>query len=132
MCKFFIQKYCKIDDRPVKGLTTQTVSFLNEHFFSGNVRELENIIHRAILVSDTDLIEPGDLMIDGVAATGELPESSSDHGVESEPESIKGMEQKMIFNTLDQTEGNRTHAAKILGISVRTLRNKLNEYKEKK
>ncbi len=40
------------------------------------------------------------------------------------------MEQKMIFRTLDQTEGNRTHAAKILGISVRTLRNKLNEYKE--
>nr|WP_282959068.1 helix-turn-helix domain-containing protein [Desulfobacter hydrogenophilus] len=40
------------------------------------------------------------------------------------------MEEKMIFRTLDQTEGNRTHAAKILGISVRTLRNKLNEYKE--
>ncbi|MCP4764636.1 MAG: hypothetical protein GY870_22870, partial [archaeon] len=38
-------------------------------------------------------------------------------------------EQKMIFKTLDTTEGNRTHAAKILGISVRTLRNKLNEYK---
>jgi two-component system response regulator FlrC len=44
--------------------------------------------------------------------------------------SLKEMEQKMIFRTLDQTEGNRTHAAKILGISVRTLRNKLNEYKE--
>jgi two-component system response regulator AtoC len=42
------------------------------------------------------------------------------------------MEGKMIFKTLDQTSGNRTHAAKILGISVRTLRNKLNEYKEKK
>jgi len=40
------------------------------------------------------------------------------------------MEQKMIFTTLDKTEGNRTHAAKILGISVRTLRNKLNEYRE--
>ncbi len=45
--------------------------------------------------------------------------------------SLKEMEEKMIFKTLDRTEGNRTHAAKILGISVRTLRNKLNEYKAK-
>lgn len=53
-------------------------------------------------------------------------EASSD----TAPGSLKEMEQQMIFKTLDQTEGNRTHAAKILGISVRTLRNKLNEYKE--
>ena len=43
---------------------------------------------------------------------------------------MKEVEKKMIFRTLDQTNGNRTHAAKVLGISVRTLRNKLNEYKE--
>ncbi|MFO7886255.1 MAG: helix-turn-helix domain-containing protein, partial [Desulfobacteraceae bacterium] len=47
-----------------------------------------------------------------------------------EPGSLREMEEKMIFHTLDRTEGNRTHAAKILGISVRTLRNKLNEYKK--
>ncbi len=46
--------------------------------------------------------------------------------------SLKEMEEQMIYHTLDKTRGNRTHAAKILGITVRTLRNKLNEYKEKK
>lgn len=129
LCEFFIKKYCKIDGRNVKGLTKQAQTILNHHPFEGNVRELENVIHRAILLADSDLIQPEDLMID----MGELKNNQSgddiaqnlDHGAGS----LKEMEQKMIFKTLDTTEGNRTHAAKILGISVRTLRNKLNEYK---
>lgn len=130
LCRFFIKKYCKIDGRHVKGLTKQAISLLDRHPFSGNVRELENIIHRAVLLADSDLIEPYDLLIDMDESMGDLPELSEDQSPISEPGSLKGMEQKMIFKTLDQTEGNRTHAAKILGISVRTLRNKLNEYKE--
>ncbi len=131
LCKFFIQKYCKIDGRNVKGLTTQAMNLLYSHSFSGNVRELENIIHRAVLLANSDQISPEDLMIDIENTTGETAESFVNKGVEPEPSSLKGMEQKMIYKTLDQTEGNRTHAAKILGISVRTLRNKLHEYKEK-
>ncbi len=132
LCNFFVQKYCKIDGRHVKGLTKRAVSLLSRHFFPGNVRELENIIHRAVLLADSDLIEPNDLLIDGVEQKDDLTGPDADQGVGPEPSSLKEMEQKMIFKTLDQTEGNRTHAAKILGISVRTLRNKLNEYKEKK
>lgn len=131
LCEFFIKKYCKIDGRNVKGMTNQALSLLSRHPFSGNVRELENIIHRAVLLSNNDMIDPTDLMVD----MGELPvESSQDldnKGFNPEPSSLKEMEEKMIFKTLDKTEGNRTHAAKILGISVRTLRNKLNEYKER-
>jgi len=130
LCRFFIQKYCKIDGRSVKGLTNQAISLLMQHRFPGNVRELENIIHRAVLLADSDLICPHDLMIDGVSSNRPSADLSSAMDSEADPSSLKGMEQKMIFKTLDQTEGNRTHAAKILGISVRTLRNKLNEYKE--
>ncbi|MCK5837323.1 MAG: sigma-54-dependent Fis family transcriptional regulator, partial [Desulfobacula sp.] len=130
LCDFFIQRYCKIDGRHVKGMTKQAVSLLNRHPFPGNVRELENIIHRAVLLADSDRIEPEDLMIDRGESTKDLPEPDGDQDFGSEPNSLKEMEQKMIFKTLGQTEGNRTHAAKILGISVRTLRNKLNEYKE--
>ncbi|MBU1345113.1 MAG: sigma-54 dependent transcriptional regulator [Proteobacteria bacterium] len=130
LCEFFIQKYCKIDGRHVKGMTKQAESLLNRHPFAGNVRELENIIHRAVLLADSDLIEPKDLMIDSFESKGDLPDSVGDQGLGLEPSSLRDMEQKMIFQTLDQTEGNRTHAAKILGISVRTLRNKLHEYKE--
>ncbi len=131
LCEFFIIKYCKIDGRHVKGMTNQAMSLLNRHPFSGNVRELENILHRAVLLANSDLIEPSDLMIDMDEIQNEMPEVYGDKGLGPEPSSIKAMEEKMIYKTLDQTEGNRTHAAKILGISVRTLRNKLNEYKTK-
>ncbi|WP_320044024.1 sigma-54 dependent transcriptional regulator [uncultured Desulfobacter sp.] len=130
---FFIKKYCRIDARYVKGLTDQALSVLQSHDFPGNVRELENVIHRAVLLADNDKITPADLLMDDGA---DIPLADDDTGLESaanedfSPGSLKDMEQKMIFRTLDQTEGNRTHAAKILGISVRTLRNKLNEYKE--
>lgn len=130
LCDFFIQKYCKIDGRNVKGLTTQAASLLRSHSFSGNVRELENIIHRAVLLADAELIGPQDLMIDSRKEDDQMMESFVNTGDEAEPVSLKTMEQKMIYKTLDQTEGNRTHAAKILGISVRTLRNKLHEYKD--
>ena len=132
LCDFFIKKYCRIDARFVKGLTDQALSVLHSHGFPGNVRELENVIHRAVLLAQTNMITPSDLLMDDSANSSPAEdtdvESFADDGFSSG--SLKEMEQKMIFRTLDQTEGNRTHAAKILGISVRTLRNKLNEYKE--
>lgn len=130
LAKYFIQKYCKIDGRHVKGLTKQAGSILSSHSFPGNVRELENIIHRAVLLADSDLIEAGNLMMDISEDTIGIPEPDDSDTVESVPGSLRDMEQKMIYRALDQTDGNRTHAAKILGISVRTLRNKLHEYKE--
>ena len=132
LCRFFIKKYCKIDGRNVKGLTSSALAVLTRYPFSGNVRELENMIHRAILLTDSEHIEPKDLMMDSEPDEGgSLPDQVLVTGGEPMPLSLKEMEEKMIYKTLDQTEGNRTHAAKILGISVRTLRNKLNEYKEK-
>jgi DNA-binding NtrC family response regulator len=131
LCDFFIKKYCKIDGRDVKGMTKETISFLSGHTFDGNVRELENIIHRSVLLADSDYITPVDLMMEGGGSVmTPSSEPSSEASSDTAPGSLKEMEQQMIFKTLDQTEGNRTHAAKILGISVRTLRNKLNEYKE--
>ncbi len=132
LCDFFIKKYCRIDGRSVKGLTEEVSAILYSHPFPGNVRELENIIHRAVLLADAELITPADLLMEGY----DIPADTDDPNAEIPPAadlsagSLKEMEQKMIFRTLDQTEGNRTHAAKILGISVRTLRNKLNEYKD--
>jgi len=139
----FIRKYSILDARGVKSMTKPALELLRRQPFDGNVRELENIIHRAVLLTDTDRIDVQDLMIDGVlpehppghmgADTLEKNSGSVDssvgpvHGFPLSP--LKEMEEKMIFHTLDKTEGNRTHAAKMLGISVRTLRNKLNEYK---
>ncbi|MEH0019874.1 MAG: sigma-54 dependent transcriptional regulator [Desulfobacter sp.] len=131
LCDFFIKKYCRIDGRDVKGLTDEAATLLYNHGFPGNVRELENIIHRAVLLAEADMICPQDLLMEGVeAGISQVSPDPLETPVDMASGSLKEMEQKMIFKTLDQTEGNRTHAAKILGISVRTLRNKLNEYKE--
>ena len=131
LCDFFIKKYCRIDGRSVKGLTDEAASLLFSHGFPGNVRELENIIHRAVLLAESDYIQPQDLLMEGVdIADSQAMSGTGESAIDTASGSLKEMEQKMIFKTLDQTEGNRTHAAKILGISVRTLRNKLNEYKD--
>lgn len=132
LCDFFIKKYCRIDARSVKGLTDQALSVLVNHPFPGNVRELENVIHRAVLLAETEMITPSDLLMDDgadIPLADDAPAAEAVGDEDFSAGSLKEMEQKMIFKTLDQTEGNRTHAAKILGISVRTLRNKLNEYK---
>ncbi|MBW1676982.1 MAG: sigma-54-dependent Fis family transcriptional regulator [Deltaproteobacteria bacterium] len=125
----FIKKYNKIDGRNVKGLTEDAAQTLMCMHWPGNVRELENMMERAVLLCRGELIDRDALLI------GEKPKAAPEAGV---PElssipvgSLKEMEKRMIMHTLDQTNGNRTHAADILGISVRTLRNKLNEYREK-
>ncbi|MFO7751128.1 MAG: sigma-54 dependent transcriptional regulator [Desulfobacteraceae bacterium] len=127
---FFIKKYNRIDARSVKGMTDEALEFLGSRKFEGNVRELENILHRAVLLCDGEWIEKKDLFMEGSSARDEGEDTPREEFSDMAPGSLKEMEEKMIFHTLDSTEGNRTHAAKILGISVRTLRNKLNEYKK--
>ena len=91
---------------------------------------MENIIHRALLISDKEYIEPSDLLIEYQEHEKNTVQKGTGALYDMDGEPLKKMEEKMIFHTLDKTDGNRTHAAKILGISVRTLRNKLNEYKK--
>ncbi|NVL89808.1 MAG: sigma-54-dependent Fis family transcriptional regulator [Desulfobacterales bacterium] len=126
LADYFIKKYNKIDGRNVKGLTKDAARILMRMQWPGNVRELENIMERAVLLCRGKLIDKDDLFI------GENPKAAGVSEFSSVPAgSLKEMEERMILNTLNQTNGNRTHAAEILGISVRTLRNKLNEYREK-
>ncbi len=120
----FIKKYNRIDGRAVKGLTNDAAKSLVQMQWPGNVRELENLIERAVLLCQRDLIGKDDLF------WGEQPQVVANRSFPLTG-SLKEMERKMIFHTLDQTDGNRTHAAEILGVSVRTLRNKLNEYRKR-
>ena len=126
LAQHFIEKYNRLDGRNVKGLTEEVVELLMQKPWKGNVRELENVIERALLMCKGDLIQKDDLL------THDKSDAAEDVKLPFIPTvSLKEMEKKVIFSALDQTDGNRTRAADILGISVRTLRNKLNEYREK-
>jgi len=126
LANYFIEKYNRIDNRDVKGLTEEATDVLMQMQWKGNVRELENIIERAILMCKGNLIEKKDLFVN------ERNRQIEETRLPFIPTvSLKEIEKKVIFQALDETNGNRTHAAEILGISVRTLRNKLNEYKER-
>ncbi|MGE4518673.1 MAG: sigma 54-interacting transcriptional regulator [Desulfobacteraceae bacterium] len=131
LCRYFIEKYNKIDGKNVKGLTEQAQKKLLGLFFHGNVRELENIIRRGMLICSGELIDAADIVTAEEFSENEVSSSKPEHVAEDfSPKPLKEVEKEIIFRTLEETEGNRTHAAELLGISVRTLRNKLNSYRE--
>ncbi len=132
LAEYFIKKFNRVDGRDVKCLTKNAAGLLAGLRFKGNVRELENIIQRAVLLSDGDTIKSENIFMNKpVHDKTEVftPRERLSDDILASP--LKDVERKMIMHTLEKTGGNRTHAAKILEISVRTLRNKLNEYKGK-
>ena len=114
----FMMKYGGIKDATVD---TETRELLERYGWPGNVRELENVVHRSFALRGRLKILPADLFDHSI----DTPESSPTQAGQS----VDEMERKLIMSTLEQTNGNRTHAAKLLGISLRTLRNKLREYR---
>jgi DNA-binding NtrC family response regulator len=124
-------------------LTPQALSQLKTNSWRGNIRELFNVLERAAIVADGGVIEPAHLLLEeglGFAddAAGEYPAIVAHaQGEMSRPTSpdytvsVRAMEEQLIFKTLKQVQDNRTRAAKLLGISVRTLRNKLKQYRQK-
>lgn len=129
LTEHFIKKYSELNDIPVKPLSKKAAEMLQNYGWPGNVRELENTVHRAVLLSAGKEIEPEAIMLT------ETPEQPEETTVSSGTESMVGrtvadVEKDLIISTLKHTLGNRTHAANILGISIRTLRNKLKQYME--
>jgi DNA-binding NtrC family response regulator len=125
LAAYFQKKFAADYNRPVHSMSDSARAWLNQQEWRGNVRELKNRIERAVLITSRTDLEVEDFTGDEAEATGgKGPEEISWSSL-----SLRDMEEKMIFRALEETNGNRTHAAKMLGISIRTLRNKLNEYK---
>lgn len=103
-------------------LTADAYSRLNTWTWPANIRELENVLERAVVLAKSSLIGPDDIQFEAVV---------EDMALDFAPGmSLSEVEKRLIIQTLELTAQNRTRAAQMLGISIRTLRNKLNEYKE--
>ncbi|MDZ4320300.1 MAG: sigma-54 dependent transcriptional regulator [Phenylobacterium sp.] len=140
LAEFFVKKYAAANGVPEKPLSTEARRRLAAHRWPGNVRELENAMHRAVLLSvGEEITEDAVRLPDGQplspADAGARAAQAASFAAEAVQRSFVGqtvaeMEQQLIIDTLEHCAGNRTHAANILGISIRTLRNKLKEYTE--
>jgi len=139
----FMQRFARKHGVRVRGISPECLAALTAHHWPGNVRELQNVIERAvILCGDNGALEAENLGFSAAPATASgtsvstAPMSSSPSAKSAVPSapgggeimSLAELEKLHIFAALEKTNQNRTQAAKLLGISVRTLRNKLTEY----
>jgi DNA-binding NtrC family response regulator len=153
LAEMFVQKYSKANGMPPRPLSEGALDKLRAHSWPGNVRELENICHRAVLMASGNKIDAEAIILPSVTGAAmprpvpqTLPEPAPAHEpvteeqTASSPSSIPqknligrtvaSVERELILETLDHCLGNRTHAANILGISIRTLRNKIKQYSD--
>ncbi len=160
LASYFVNNYCKTYDISMLEFSEEAKAWLMEYDWPGNVRELQNLMERAVLLAGTGPIQKAHFLLDSetwpefdedeTIHSGDTSESSSNITASEEdgstassasseisPENpvldvlpLEVMERHMILRGLQQTAGNRTQAAQLLGISVRTLRNKLSEYRK--
>jgi two-component system, response regulator FlrC len=142
LAEHFVKKYAAANAVPVRPLSQEARRRLVAHRWPGNVRELENAMHRAVLLSVGPEIEEtairlpdGQPLAPAMIDSGRETATRAAQAAETAARSFVGqtvaqVEQQLIIDTLTHCLGNRTHAANILGISIRTLRNKLKEYTE--
>jgi len=149
LAEYFARKYAAANGLPERKLSSGALEALRAHAWRGNVRELENSMHRAVLLAHGNIIDEEAIMLSGAPATVERASASpyasstaqtggdassavpASGGVNSfVGRTVADVERDLILDTLNHCLGNRTHAANILGISIRTLRNKLKQYSD--
>jgi DNA-binding NtrC family response regulator len=136
----FAKKYAEANGMPARPLAPETLVALKKAPWRGNVRELENTMHRAVLLASGAEIEldavklPDGTSLAEISGEGGAVAPAGADGATAAPggsmvgRALADVERDLIIDTLKHCLGNRTHAANILGISIRTLRNKLKQY----
>ena len=125
LAEHFLQKHRRENNKPVMSIDESTVSLLKKYNWPGNIRELANIMERAAILCTEETLLPAHLFFEDDA---EMDGDGSSKPLSNFRGTIHQMEKELILQTLEEQNGNKTRAAESLGISIRTLRNKLTEY----
>jgi len=126
LVEYFIKKSAEENKRPQPGISEEAMQLLMTHDWPGNVRELENTIERAVVICTDEKIKPRHFLnFNGFSVKTDFSETFN-----GDIKKLSELEKKMILKVLLENNGNRTHSADELGISVRTLRNKIRDYRE--
>ena len=137
LAEYFVKKYAAANGVAARPLSQEARRTLTLNYWPGNVRELENTMHRAVLMASGEEIGAEAILTpDGTRLDQQRSAPAVAHAAFAAEQVSRGLvgrtvaevERDLILQTLKHCLGNRTHAANVLGISIRTLRNKLNEY----
>ena len=130
---YFVQKHNIRNNKNIKSVSDEIYEVLGGLPWKGNVRELENAIERAVVLAPEDELRVEHLLLEeappGPPPAGRAPAEGGGGGLAGL--TVEEMERRLILDTLGKMNDNRTRAAEMLGISIRTLRNKLKEYESR-
>ncbi|MGB9702927.1 MAG: sigma-54-dependent transcriptional regulator [Candidatus Kapaibacteriota bacterium] len=128
LIRHFIQKYSELNGKNVTTITSEALNTLMKYDFPGNIRELENLIQRSVVLTRDNIIKMEDLPYYITNNSQELNEPNFDVELGDLTQMVENLERKMIMKALEETNNNQTKAANLLNISERTLRYKLSKY----
>ena len=131
LLEYFLEKYAAEIGNPISGIEKDALDLLLKHDYPGNIRELQNIVERAVTLEMGDLVTkeslPPEIRGEGSNTSRLSAVTVTDDGIDLEA-MVARLEQNLIHQALTLTDGNKTEAAELLGISFRSLRYRLDKY----
>ena len=128
----FMKQVAEKNGKQLNGCSPEAMSLLESHIWPGNIRELENVVERAVITCQDNRVEVRDIFIERRPVLGEMVENLSAKADKNwaPGKTLDDIEKEVILDALQYHHGNRTHTANALGISIRTLRNKIADYRK--